>query len=201
MNVRTTSALPTEQTPAGAHARRLLKTLGPAIRAKDGTATAAWFLAFGDALAAVYSTLERAINQAFANTATDMLSDLESEYGLDVRPDLSAAERQDRLVAKIRAARAGTEQSIIRALSALSVTVIIAGTTCIQANAASDPRLTFRFTIYVTDTAFDSNVTRALIYRIVEQMKPAYTSFQVGTGRPFRFNNAVFGRINRNGLG
>lgn len=201
MNLRTPQVLPTEQSPGGDFARRLLKILGPVIRAKDGTATAAWFLALGDSLATVYATLVRAIDQAFASSASDMLSELEVEYGLDVRPDLSTDDRRARLVAKIRAARAGTEQSIIRALSALSVTVTIAGTTCVQADAAGEPRLTFRFTVYITDSAYDDTTTLALVNRIVQQMKPAHTGFQIGTGSPFTFDDPLLGRFDRNGLG
>lgn len=195
-----TQGLPTEQTTAGKFARMLVRALGTAFSAPQGSVTAALFLAFGDSLSQARTTVSRALDQAFATTASDLLSDLEERYGLDVRTDLSDDARQARLVAKIRAARAGTEQSISTALEAVSITVTVAGTTCTQANAAGVPRKTFRFTIYITDTAYDDATTIALVSRIAQQMKPAHTLVQIATGAPFTLDHSTLGRLDRNTL-
>lgn len=193
--------LPTESGKAGDFARMLVRALGPAIQAAQSTVTGALFLAFGDALAAVYATVSRSADQAFTTSATDLLPQLETEYGLERRPDLSNADRQARLTAKVRAARAGTDQGIVSAISAVDPDASILGVTCLEAAGVGAPRKTFYFTVLTGQLTLDDTTTRALIDQIVAQMKPAHTLGLAASGQPFEVSNATLGRLNLNTLG
>jgi hypothetical protein len=131
--VSVSQAVPTEESPGGDIARRLAAALGTAWQAGDTTHNAALLLAIGDAFADLYADQDIATNQAFVNTATVMLSELEERYGLTVRIDMSTADRQTRLLSKVRAARAGTPQGIERSITPYDPTVTVAE------NLSSDP--------------------------------------------------------------
>jgi hypothetical protein len=113
---------PTEATDDGDFARQLATLLGPAYQAGDDSNNAAEFLALGGALADLRLVIIDSLAEAFANEAWDLLSELETIYGLPVRTDLDEEDRQARLVAKIRAARAGTPNSILLAVSTYDTT-------------------------------------------------------------------------------
>jgi hypothetical protein len=192
--------LPSENTDAGYFARMLLRALGPAFQAAQTTITGALFLSLGDALTDIRDTLNRCINQAFATTATDMLSELETEYGLEQRPDLSDADRQARLTAKVRATRGGTDQRILAAVQVFDPAASIVSVTCVEADAVGNIRKTNYFTLYAP-TAWTDTTQRAAINQLIGQMKPAHTLGRGGDGSPFKVTNTTLGRLNRNGLG
>jgi uncharacterized protein YmfQ (DUF2313 family) len=204
--VRIPLAVPTEAGVAGDFARQLVRILGPAHNAPDGSLNAADFLALGGALADARATTLAALDEAFADSATQLLSELEAMYGLPVRPDLAVATRRTRLVAKVRAARAGAPNEVLRAVHALDPTATISENTPSdvpqEPDQATPPRagaarLVFLWALWISDAAFDDAETRAAIGAICTQMQPAHTDHSLHTNDPalgFRFGVDAFGR-------
>jgi uncharacterized protein YmfQ (DUF2313 family) len=195
-------SLPTETSRAGDFARQLARAFGPAVKWAEGTIAGAFAYMMGDALADIYQIVGRALDEAFVTTATELLSEWETRLGLTVREDLSDAARRVRLIAKVRASRAGNPQGIIRALESLAgVTgVTITEITAEQASDVGNPRKVYLFIVHVPDSAYDNTTTRSDMRSILEQMKPAHTNYNLSTGSPFRVDNATLGRLDRNGL-
>lgn len=192
-------ALPSEATDDGDLARQLLEILGPAYQAPDGSNNAADFLSLGGALADVRAVLRDALAEAFADTAWDLLSELETIYGLPVRTDLSQTDRQARLVAKIRAARAGSPQDIKRAVGAINPTVTVHENTPTIATTAGYPRGVFLFAVRLAVTVWNNPSLRAQIDALCRQMQPTHTNHSLHTNDPavgFRCNdpNSLVGR-------
>jgi hypothetical protein len=187
---------PTEVSAAGDLARQLATILGPAYQAPDGSNNAAELLALGGALAAARDQLKRALDQAFVDTATDLLPELEAEYGLPVQPELSTTARQARLLAKVRAARAGSPQSILLAVRAEDPTATLAAeNTPTTAAADGYPRGVFVWAVICATSVFDDPVKLARVKALVAQMAPAHTRGDVAASAgDFRFGVSKFGR-------
>jgi hypothetical protein len=188
--VSVSQAVPTEESPGGDIARRLAAALGTAWQAGDTTHNAALLLAIGDAFADLYADQDIATNQAFVNTATVMLSELEERYGLTVRIDMSTADRQTRLLSKVRAARAGTPQGIERSITPYDPTVTVAE------NLSSDPLLgdprgVYVFAVQIAASVFSDPTKLAAIRDAVEQLKVAYTLGNVCTRTGFRCDDPL----------
>lgn len=101
-----------EPSEAGELARQLAQILGPAYAAVTSNLVAADLLAYGDFLKDLQDALTSAINEAFVNTAEQLLDEHEQSYGLAVRSDLTTDERRQRLLTKVRSARGGSPLSI-----------------------------------------------------------------------------------------
>jgi uncharacterized protein YmfQ (DUF2313 family) len=172
--VNTPLALPTEASDAGDAARRLATLVGPAVQAPEGSAAAADYYALGQALVDARATNNASLDEAFADTATQLLSELEAQYGLTPRPDMALADRRARLVAKIRAARAGTPNSILTAVHAIDPTAVLYENTAADV-AATNPRGVFIWALQIAEATYFDAEKRRSILAIVEQMKPAYT--------------------------
>jgi hypothetical protein len=177
--------LPSEESPSGTIARRVLSAAGTAFPAPDGSHTAAEFLAFGDAIADEYDALSTAMDQCFADSATVMLNELEATYGLTVRTDLLNTERQARLTAKIRAARAAVPLDIASAISAYDPTVTIHENIATDPD-LGDPRGVFVWAAQVSVATFNDPLKLATIRAVIEQIKPAETLGSVCTRVGFR---------------
>lgn len=175
------------------YARRLLTYLGPAYPAPDGSVTASDYLAWGHSLATVRGTLLRALDQAFPNSATDLLSELETDYGLPTDPSGVVASRQGRLLATVQSKQAGDPTTIATALTTLlgyPTGVAVVDYTAAQvlsaeplgaasAYAATTRRGVFVFAVvvptkYLTDTSAMANINA-----LVTRAKPAHTTFTV----------------------
>lgn len=193
--------LPTESGKGADLARQLGTILGTAARWASGTVAGAFLLALGDALSDVHTTITGAGDEAFATTATNLLDELETEYGLPVNTTLTTDQRRDRLVAKIRAARAGTPGGIVRAISAIDDTVEVIEITAPAAQLTDEPRLAYRFTVLISDATYDDAGALAAVRQIIEQMKPAHTLGDIASGRPFTLDDPLLGRLDRNVLG
>lgn len=87
-------ALPGGTTKAADRARRLAIWIGPSIRPADGTLVAKDLLALGAELALGHDTVLRAVAQAHPGTATDLLPELEEQYGLPDGTGLATSARQ-----------------------------------------------------------------------------------------------------------
>jgi hypothetical protein len=177
--------LPTEQSQAGDFARLLAIAVGPAYNAGPGTKTGADFLALGDALAGAYNTNLASLAECFADTAVQMLPEWEAMLGLQVRPDLTTAQRQTRLVAKIRAAFSGSPQDILTALRTVAPEVTITEILAADAISSGNPCNVFKFIVFISTLHInDANISKQVI-DILEQMKPAHTSYSIVSSRPF----------------
>ncbi len=115
----TTLALPSGTTDADRFARALATLIGPSVTAADGTLMAEDLRAIGAALADAREAIARAVDQAHPGTTTDLLPDLEGEYGLPVGEALSTAARQARLLAKKRSRGDATRLGIERVAQTL----------------------------------------------------------------------------------
>jgi hypothetical protein len=173
----------------GRFARELAQILGTAYQPANGTLAAADLTSLGGALATIRATSLRSIDQAFADAASDLLTELEIEFGLANRTDLSTADRRARLAAKVRAYIAGTAQNIDNAVSAYDSTAVVHENVP-QAGAGST-RVPFQFGVTVSDGVYDSVIKNAAIVALIEQMKPAHTRGNLGTKKGFYTNEAT----------
>ncbi len=177
--------MPSEASPSGDIARRLLSAIGPAYQAPDGSHNASDALTLGDALADAYTDMLLCMNESFASSATALLSEIEELYGLTVRADLAAPTRRIRLLAKIRAGRAGTPQNILRSVAPYDATATV------HENVSSDPYLGDPFGVYVWAltvlvAVYDDPVSLAALKAAIEQLKPAHTLGSLATRIAFR---------------
>ena len=198
---------PTEASPDGDAARQLAHAIGTALGASDGTAAAADLLALGGLLADARQSIRDLADEAFVDTAYDLLDELERAYGLPVQPELGVAARRARLLAKVRAARAGSPDAI-----ALSVGALDPGYGTVSENTpatvprdaddgarAGGERMVFHFGVRLSVAVWNDAAVRERLRRLVAQMKPAHTTFDLHTNDPadgFRFNDpdSLFGR-------
>jgi hypothetical protein len=179
-------ALPTEDSTEGALARQLLRLIGPALQAPDGSLNAADALALGGAIRDARQVQLDSASQAFADAATYMLTELETLYGVLVDETLTDAARQARLTAFVRTIIGATPQNIVNAVSAYAGSAEVYEVSAADA-LASDPgpdaaRGVFAFSV-VVPTAVVLNVTKlAQVRAIIDRMRPAHTSFDVVNG-------------------
>lgn len=171
-------------------ARQLAILKGSGMPAPNTSLNHADNMAMGAALAAARAMFLNVLAQAFVDTATDLLSELEVQYGLPMSPDLSTAARQARLTSKVRASVAGTPQSILAAVQPL-----IGGAypgASIEENQARDctavPNAVFRWALilpgYLGVIPLDP-----LLDEVLQQMKPAHTSYAISNRRGFLTND------------
>lgn len=185
--IPTTSAV--QGAAAVAYGRQFARLVGPGFQAPDGSLNAADFLGWGGFFRAATETNNNSIRNAFLSSAVELLSELEDRYGLPVNPPLSTAQRQQRLVAKMRARFEGTPQAILSTVRVYDSTAAIYESSSIIAAAAGDPREVFRFALTVTASTWTQY--RVDIIRAVSQQKPAHTTFAVGTRFGFRTDDPL----------
>lgn len=184
--MRISQQQPTEQSVAGDIARYLLRIMGPAIQAPDGSQNAARFLALGGALARARQITVSSLDEAFVTTALMLLGEHEADYGLAVRPDLSVEARRTRLLAKVRASKRSSPQGILRAVRTIDPTTTIveitpddiSPRTTDGAFPGSDRDVYFFYVVVDSPVFFDTD-KKAQIEAIVHQMKPAHKDFRV----------------------
>jgi uncharacterized protein YmfQ (DUF2313 family) len=184
--------LPGEESDAGEFARQLATILGTAYQPADGTVVAADLYALGQALADASAINTSSVAEAFADTASALLSELEVAYGLTPRHDATKADRRAALRAKIRAARAGTPQAILRAVTLFDVSAVVHENTAaaVATAAAAAPttadallcrRHVFVWAVEIAAAVYADSAKRTAIRAIVQQMKPAHTRVNVCT--------------------
>jgi uncharacterized protein YmfQ (DUF2313 family) len=198
---------PSEVSNDGDFARHLATLLGPAYQAQDGTNNAADFLALGGAMADVRAILQDIVAEMFVNTAYDLLSELEADYGLPVHPELAASERQANLLAKVRAARGGTPQRLLTALSVVApeATITENDVTTVPrepdgATYQSASRGVFLFAVTVAVATWNNAAKRAQLVALLDAMKPAHTAYNIVTRVGFRTDD-VQSLTDRDALG
>ena len=174
-------SLPSGSTPADKIARELARLRGPEIDPHDGSLIAEDLRTQGGALALVRATIRRALAQAHPSTATDLLPELEAEYGLPSGDALGTAERQLRLLAKHRARGDG-------ALNALAVTVHTLAPDAVLLPIAAedvddtDPSAVFNLVILVPEATMDDANTLAALDALLGQQVATYAAWTYGRG-------------------
>lgn len=166
------------------YARALAYAIGPALPAGDGSVNAADLLTLGDALATTEARLQDAASQAFPHSATDTLPIWEDAYGLPSRTDLTTAERQARLAARVLAGRTrGNAKAMMRAVSLLVGTCALYETLLSDAATAGDARLVYEFALVIPAAMYSK--FEAEVKQLVELAKPAHVYVGVGITRGF----------------
>lgn len=182
--------LPTGDTETDRFARELALLRGPEVSAADGTLVAASLRTQGETLANARAVVLRAVAQAHpgsAASADGLLAELETQYGLPSGAGLSDAARQQRVLAKVRARRAATENAILATVRTFAPTATITGFAWSDVTAL--PRNTHRFAVVVPAAIWNSP-TRARIVDAVEQQKPAHVEALVTVTVGFRYDDA-----------
>lgn len=169
-------------------AREIAILRGPEVSPADGSVVAEDFRALGNALGNARSTVLRAVAQAHPGQASDLLGELEAQYGLANGADLYITTRQARLLAKIRARREGTEDAILATVRTFAPTATLEGVTWQEA--VFYKRGTHRFAVVVPVAIFDSP-TLPLIRASIEQQKPAHTEGRATTRVGFRCDDPL----------
>jgi len=143
--------LPSGTTDADRFARALALLRGAEIQPADGTLVAEDLRVLGQLLADGRASVLRAVAQAHPRTATDLLPDLEAEYGLPNGSLLPLAERQRRLAAKYLS-RAGSSYTAVLATLRILAPEVVLVTIPTATVADTDPTAVYRLVVLV-DTA------------------------------------------------
>lgn len=174
-------ALPSGATDADRIARALARLRGPEIQPADGTLVAEDLRAQGAALAAARATVLRAIAQAHPSTATDLLPELEAEYGLPDGAGLATSERQQRLLAKHRARGDGSLPAIARTVRTLLPEAALV--TIAAADVAhTDPDQVFLLVVLLSLGELDDAALLAQTDALLAQQLTAHASWTYGRG-------------------
>lgn len=161
----------------------LARIMGPSLTAKSGSLAAADVLAIGSALARSRQNALAALDEAFLDSTTYLLSDWERMLGLVSGIGLPVSTRRNRLIARWRSLRGGSPKAIIKAVLALfgstppSLTLV---ENTVTNGPYADPRAVFVFALVIPDLALvRDRLTVALIRETVDPMKPAHTRYYV----------------------
>lgn len=174
-------ALPSGDTATDRIARTLARLRGPEIQPRDGSRIAADLRAQGAALATARATVKRAIAQAHPSQTTDLLPELEEEYGLPSGAGLPTAERQARLLAKHRARGSGTLQAIARTVRTLVPDAELV-TIAAEDVASTDPDAVFNLVILVALSTLDDAALLAQLDALLGQQLTAHAGWTFGRG-------------------
>lgn len=166
-------------------ARALLALMGPAWQAPPRSVNEADFLTLGESLARVFDTVERAVAQAHPGRATDLLTELEDEYGLEGGALLDTATRQRRLLSAYRARSWPAPTAVVATARAMAAEAVLVATTWPEV-AGTDPSAVFRFALllshaHVTDAFLITQLERALA-----RQTSADEMWSIGRTRGFR---------------
>lgn len=155
-------------------ARQLARLVGAGWQAPQDSLNAADVLALASSLDDGRNELLEVLNQAFANTATSLLDELEQTYGVPNDALMGTPQRQERLTAVLRASISGSPQSIVSAVSQFGPAAVHECT--IPATALDR----FRFVVTVP-LPFSLSPDAQRVRDVVDRMKPAYSSYTLAT--------------------
>lgn len=184
-------SLPTRDGTEGVIARQMLRLIGPAMQAPDGSLNAADALALAGALRDARQVQLDSASQAFPDSATYMLTELETLYGVLVDETMTDAARQARLTAFVRTVIGASPQNIESAVAAYtgSATVretsVAAALRSVVTPTADDYRKVFHFAVIVPLAIVSSPTAYAEAVAIVARMLPAHTSASIANATPF----------------
>lgn len=176
---------PTDASPGGLVARRLVRLIGPALRARDGSAAAAFLLGLGDALATARARTRAALDELFADTALETLSEWEALLGLPVREGAAPDDRRRELVAKLRASFSAAPADILRTVRTWAPEALLR-TVPVADALVSDPRAVFRFVLLLSAPHAASAELRARIAARMQSQSPAHVGWSTTSTPVFR---------------
>lgn len=183
--------LPTESSTEATIARQMLRLIGPAMQAPDGSLNAADALALGAALRDARQVQLDSGSQAFVNSATYMLTELEGLYGVLVDETMTDADRQSRLTAFVRTVIGASPQSIESAVRAYTGSAAVLETTVAAAlgseisPTADTYRKVFHFCVVVPLAIVSSPTDYAEVVAILARMIPAHASASIANSYGF----------------
>lgn len=176
-------ALPSGTTEADRFARALALLRGPEITAVNGSLVAEDLRVLGQMLADARARTLAAVDQAHPGRATELLTELEGEYGLPVGNGLSVETRQRRLLAKYRARNGGDRLSLLRTLRTVAAEAQIVAVGASRV-AGTDPRAVFRFVVLLSEAHWNDTALRASLDALLAQQTTSHASWvhTVGDG-------------------
>jgi hypothetical protein len=185
MSLRKPQALPTDNSDTGEYARRFARALGSAYQAPDGSANAQDALTWGEALLSAQGANKTALDQAFVDSATDLLPYHEAQRGLSLETSLTDAERQDRLTAKVRANFSASPQDILAAVRVYDPTAQLYETLAEEAVAAGEPRNVYQIGLTVNVSVYDDPRKFKELNALLRQMEQTGYRIYLASGRGF----------------
>ena len=174
-------ALPSGTSDADRFARSLALLRGPEITTVDGSLVAEDLRVFGQMLADARARTLAAIDQAHPGRATELLSELEEEYGLPVATSLPVADRQRRLLAKYRARNAGDRQSLLRTVRTIAAEAEIVPISSLAVQ-DTEPFAVYRFVLLLSDAHFDDAAVRSTIDALLAQQTTSHVAWVSAVG-------------------
>ncbi len=174
-------ALPSGTSDADRFARSLATLRGPEITAVDGSLVAEDLRVFGQMLADARARTLAAVDQAHPGRATELLSELEAEYGLANGAELPTADRQRRLLAKYRSRNAGTRTSLLITARTLAAEALIA-TVPWSSVELTDPLAVHRFVLLITDAHWSDDALVATLDALFAAQSPAHVGWNTAEG-------------------
>jgi hypothetical protein len=181
--MRPTHVEPSENTETGEFARRLARAMGTAVQPDDDSAAGADMLTWGEALATVQGTNRTSLDQAFADTATDLLSEKERLAGIPTGTNLTTAQRQQRLTAAARANFSGSAQDILAMVLVYDSTAVLYET--LAYDVFPNQEMVFEYGIVITEPVWADARKRREIYALMRKMEIAGARGNLATGRGF----------------
>lgn len=140
----------------------ILRLLGPAWQAPDGSNASAQFAAEGDALDAALTELEGAASEGYPGEATATLEDWERVLYLPADPIATTATRRARALAAVRGTLSGSPEDLQTAAQTIVPTATIYERTVADATAEGDARLVFSLLVSIGSSAGDTEIESRL---------------------------------------
>lgn len=173
--------LPSGSTAADRIARELARLRGPEIGPADGTLIAEDLRAQGGAAALARATIRRAIAQAHPSTATDLLPELEAEYGLPSGAALPVSERQRLLLAKYRARGDGSLLALGRTVRTVAPEAVLLAIAADDVD-DTDPEAVFTLVVLVSLATMGDAGLLAKLDALLAQQAAAQVRWTFGRG-------------------
>ncbi len=170
--------LPSVDSAAGRTARRLGRMLGPAVQAPDDSATAAELLGLADGIEAARDTLDDVRDEAFVDTASELLTEWEIALGVQLGVQ-ETADRRAALLAITRTRRGGSPQDLLAAMRLFAPTATFRERTTANADALGSAREVFRLRVVLGTSYTDAELV-AKVGAILRAALPAHATHDVG---------------------
>lgn len=169
--------LPAEESAAGRVARRLARLQGPSIQAPDGTANAAELLAIGDAFAATQERLDQARDEAFVDSAEELLLEWEIALGLPATASGTTADRRATLLALSSSSRGGTPQDLLALARSLVSGATLREYTATEAAALGSQRYVFTLR-FALGASYGDTELEARLRELLRPAAPAHVQIE-----------------------
>lgn len=187
-----TFPLPSGTTEADRFARSLALLRGPEVSAADGTLAAEDLRVLGQLLADGRASVLRAVAQAHPRTATDLLPDLEAEYGLPDGSLLPTSERQRRLAAKYLSRAGSSYTAVLATLRVLAPEVVLITIPAADV-ARTDPTAVYRLVILVSTEHAGGDALLTEVDQLLAAQTDSSEEWSVGDRLGFRCDDPSSG--------